>query len=310
MSDLSPISYATVLAPCHNESENLDNFIEVIGRSCVFKGVELKEIILVDDGSNDSTWNVITELKKKDPRIKGVKLSRNFGKEAALFAGLTRVTGDFVITIDSDLQHPPETIPEMIQLWKEGYKIINARKSTARNRKISGVGRSIFFILSEKLTKLNLREHSDFKLLDKKVVCTFCDFKEFHLFYRGLVDWVGFKKTDVMINIQGRASGNSSFSLSKLITLAKTGIISFTAAPLYLVTIMALIFFFVALVLASITIYKKFSGVAIDGFTTVILLQLLIGGVVLFSLGLIGEYLGRVYEESKHRPRFVIDEEI
>jgi polyisoprenyl-phosphate glycosyltransferase len=310
MSDIKKHLYASVVAPCHNEEGNLKEFIEAITHFMTAGKAELKEIILVDDGSHDSTWDEIVSLKSLFPKVTGIKFSRNFGKESALYAGLIKSTGDFTITIDADLQHPPEKIPEMIQLWEEGYRIINARKTSYKNKSINNLNRSVFFFLSQRLTKLNLKESCDFKLLDKKVVASFREFNEFHLFYRGLADWIGFKKTDVEIEIKERSSGSSSFTFLKLMSLAKTGIISFTAAPLYLVTIMAIIFFLVAVILASITLFRKFTGEAIDGFTTVILLQLFIGGVVMFSLGLIGEYLARVYDEAKHRPRFVIDEEI
>lgn len=300
----------SIIAPCYNEKNNIALFCSTVKAIAEVSGADLHELILIDDGSTDSTWEEIEQLKQSNPEIVGLRLSRNFGKEAAIFAGLKRATRDFVITIDADLQHPPEVIPEMIKLWKEGYRIVNTKKISSKDLTFHSIGRNTFFMLSKKLTNLTLKESSDFKLLDKKIVSTFIDFHEFHLFYRGLVDWIGFKRTTLKIQTQERISGKSSFTLTKLITLAKTGIISFTAAPLHLVTSMAFIFFIIAIILGSITLYRKFLGEAIDGFTTVILLQLLIGAIIMFSLGLIGEYLGRVYDESKKRPRYIIDEEI
>lgn len=295
----------SIVIPVFNEEEGIKLNINTIAKNIP----EDYEIILVDDGSKDSTWEKIKELSDENNKIVGVRFSRNFGKESALMAGLAHAKGDAVITMDSDLEHPPEYIPELINKWKEGYKVVEARKTKRGKESIFyKLSAGIFYKVLKKLTGLEMKNSSDYKLLDREVVNKICEFKEGQLFFRGIVDWVGFDKCIININVKNREIGKTKFTLKSLAKLAINAITSFSSSLLYITSFLGAIFFIAAVILGIQTIVNKVMGKALEGFTTIILLQLIIGSLIMFCLGIIGIYVGKIYEESKRRPQYIVSE--
>ena len=267
------------------------------------------EVVLVDDGSKDSTWQEIAELFNENPRVVGVRFSRNFGKEAAVMAGISTAKGDAVIVMDSDLQHPPEYIPGMIEKWQEGYKIVEAvKKSRGKESFLYKISTGLFYKTLKKMSGLDMANSSDYKLLDRTVVDKIKEFKEGQLFFRGLVDWVGYERYVLKIDVRERKIGKSKFKFKSLFKLALNAITSFSSSLLYITAFLGGLFFISALILGIQTIYNKVVGISASGFTTVILLQLIIGSLVMFCLAIIGIYIGKIYEEVKRRPQYIISE--
>lgn len=267
------------------------------------------EIVLVDDGSKDTTWTKVVELGNEDKRITGVRFSRNFGKEAALMAGISHASGDAVIMMDSDLQHPPEYIPEMIAKWQEGYKIVETRKKNRGKESLMyKLCAGAFYKSLKKLSGIDMANSGDYKLLDRSVVEKIKEFKEGQLFFRGLVQWVGYEKYVIDIDIHERKAGKTKFRFKSLFKLALNAITSFSSSLLYITAFIGTIFFVGAVILGIQTIYNKIVGIAVEGFTTVILLQLIIGSLIMFCLAIIGIYVGKIYEEVKGRPQYIVSE--
>ena len=265
------------------------------------------ELLFIDDGSRDGTWAQINEAAEKDSHVVGVHFSRNFGKEAAMFAGLEQAKGDCCVVIDCDLQHPPEKIVEMYRLWEQGYEVVEGTKEDRGEE--SGLHKfaaNSFYGLISKATGMDMSSSSDFKLLDRKVVDTLNSLPERNVFFRALSFWVGYKKTSVSYCVQERTEGVSKWSTKSLIKYALTNISSFSSAPLQIVTVLGFIMLAVAFVLGIIALVQKISGVALGGFTTVILLLLFSASVIMISLGIIGYYIARIYDEIKGRPRYII----
>jgi len=265
------------------------------------------ELLFVDDGSRDQTWAEICRCSEANPHVVGLHFSRNFGKEAAMFAGLEKALGDCVVVIDCDLQHPPEKILDMVRLWQEGYEVVEGVKEDRGEE--SGLHRfaaNSFYGLMSRATGMDMASSSDFKLLDRKVVDTLNSLPERGVFFRALSFWVGYKKTEVRYRVQERTAGESKWSTRSLIRYAITNIASFSSAPLHMVTVMGFVTLAVAVVFGVISLVQKLMGVAQPGFTTVILLLLLIGSMLMISLGIIGYYLARIYDEIKGRPRYII----
>ena len=304
-------SFITVIIPVYNEESQICENISVIRKCLAETGMEFM-ILLVDDGSTDGTWLRLKRLSEEISCIKALRLSRNFGKEAALCAGLEAVDGDACIIMDADLQHPPTLIPEMIRLWKdEGYEVVEGVKALRGNeRMINKVGANLFYQTLSKLSGFNMQQASDFKLLDKKVVLAWRSMNERGTFFRGMSAWVGYNRISIPFNVGVRTKGVSKWSLFNLFTLAIKAITSFSSFPLQLVTFMGVFFLVGALVLGIQTLYMKFMGIALSGFTTVILLLLIIGSCLMISLGIIGTYIARIYEEVKCRPRYIVADEI
>mgnify|MGYP004684840067 FL=1 len=267
------------------------------------------EMVLVDDGSKDDSWKEISTLVEENKRIIGVRFSRNFGKEAAVMAGVSNAKGDAVIVMDSDLQHPPEYIPKLIEKWKDGYKIVETvKKNRGKESLLYKISTGLFYNILKKMSGLDMANSSDYKLLDRAVVDKIKEFKEGQLFFRGLVDWVGFDKYILEIDIKERKIGKSKFKFKSLFKLAINAITSFSSSLLYITAFLGGIFFVSAVILAIQTLYNKIVGVSATGFTTVILLQLIIGSLVMFCLAIIGIYVGKIYEEVKRRPQYIISE--
>jgi dolichol-phosphate mannosyltransferase len=269
------------------------------------------QFVLIDDGSRDNTWQALEQLTRELPSIKALKLSRNFGKEAALCAGLDAADGDACVVMDADLQHPPELIPEMIRLWREeGYDVVEGTKS---NRGKEGflykLGAKIFYRIFRRLSGLDLGKASDFKLMDRKVVDAWRQLLERGTFFRGMSAWVGFNRYQLPFAVERRIDGSSKWSPFKLGKLFISAITAFSSLPLQIITFLGGLFFIGSLALAAQTLYMKYAGIAYTGFTTVILLQLIIGSALMLSLGIIGTYLARIYDEVKNRPRYLISNE-
>ena len=243
------------------------------------------EVILVDDGSPDDTWQVIVERVDVLP-VKGIRLSRNFGKEAALAAGLEHATGNAIVVMDGDLQHPPALIPTMMKCWKDGADVVEAVKQLRGREGVTAKqGRKFSTGFLRALPAYDLRGASDFKLMDRRVLEAWRRMGERNLFFRGMNAWLGFKRVQIPFDVPERIGGKSSWSVLQLTRLAMTAVTSFSSAPLHLITLTGVGFAIFALILGSQTLYLKIAGKAIDGLTTVILLLLVIGGVVMLGLG-------------------------
>ena len=307
-SPASPV--LSIVVPLFNEGGNLPDLVRQIGEAVSPLNAEW-ELILVDDGSPDGTWETIRSAANGNRRIRGIRLSRNFGKEQALCAGLERAAGDAVIVMDGDLQHPPALIPEMVGLWRDsGTDIVEAVKEDRGDESLQNkIGSKLFYLILNRLAGYNLKNGSDFKLLNRRVVKAWLSMGERNLFFRGMVAWLGFERREVSFRVPNRAAGSSGFSIFRLIRLAVTAVTSFSSASLHIVTLVGGVFLLFAVLLGAQTLINKLSGVAVSGFTTVILLQLLIGSMSMISLGIIGEYIARIFEEVKHRPRYLVRDE-
>ena len=268
------------------------------------------EVILVDDGSSDNTWQAILEQCKLRPCVKGIRLSRNFGKEAALAAGLEHTNGGAIVVMDGDLQHPPSLIPLMVNAWQEGADVVEAVKQFRGHESAYSKFRAkIFYSIFSRLTGHDMQGASDFKLLDRRVLEAWLRMGERNLFFRGMTSWLGFKSAKIPFDVPDRVDGESGWSILQLARLAMTAVTAFSSAPLHLITLAGIGFAIFAFILGAQTLYQKIIGHAVDGFTTVILLLLIIGGVIMLGLGITGTYIARIYEEVKGRPRYVIAEQ-
>ncbi|MBQ3035467.1 MAG: glycosyltransferase family 2 protein [Lachnospiraceae bacterium] len=296
----------SVIIPSYNEEANIERTAETIGRVLSEAQIEY-ELLFVSDGSKDKTYELVCDLAQNDARIKGLQFSRNFGKEATIFAGMEYIKGDCCAVIDCDLQHPPETLVEMYHLWEEGYDVIEGIKS---NRGKEGIIHKmfvgIFYGIMSSLMKMDMNATSDFKLMDKKVVDVLLSLPEKNTFFRALTFWTGFKSTTVTFDVQERVAGKSKWSFKSLVKYAISNTTSFTTAPLQFVTFMGVLMIIFSVVLGVQTLVRYFMGTAVEGFTTVILLLLVIGGCIMISLGIIGHYLSRIYEEVKGRPKYIV----
>ena len=302
----------SIVIPVYNEAENIPILLDHL-KPVLEDLPHTFEIFFVDDGSSDGSWQVIQMLKQANRKIiTGIRLSRNFGKEAALCAGLQYAKGDACVVMDADLQHPPAKIKDMIDLWLSGkYDIVNGKKRLRGEEGASSrILRSLFNRVLSRATGLDFVGASDFKLLDRKVIDTFLRLTERETFFRGLIEWIGFRKTHVLYDVEKRVGGTTKWSFFRLVALSFTAITSFSSLFLRAITIAGCVFFLFAVILGIQTLYNYFSGKAIGGFTTVILLILISTGMTMLSLGLVGEYLAKVFNEVKQRPRFIIGERI
>lgn len=298
----------SVILPSYNEEKMIHISAERLAAILSGAGIEY-ELLFVDDGSRDGTWDEIRRASEKDTGVTGLHFSRNFGKEAAMFAGLEKARGDCCVVIDCDLQHPPEKIVEMYRLWEQGYEVVEGiKEDRGEESGFHKFAANTFYGLISKATGMNMSSSSDFKLLDRKVVDTLNKMPERNVFFRALSFWVGFKKTEVSYCVQERTEGESKWSTKSLIKYAITNISSFSSAPLHIVTVLGVVMLIVAVVMGLIALVQKLSGVALGGFTTVILLLLFSSSIIMISLGIIGYYIAKIYEEIKGRPRYIISE--
>lgn len=298
----------SVILPCYNEEKMIALAAGTL--SALLDGEAIAhELIFVDDGSRDGTWAEIRRAAEGDGRIVGLHFSRNFGKEAAMFAGLEAAKGDCCAVLDCDLQHPPEKLVEMYRLWEQGYEVVEGVKEDRGEE--SGLHRfaaNAFYSLISRATGLNMADSSDFKLLDRKVVDALNQMPERNVFFRALSYWVGFRKTELRYRVRERTAGESKWSTRALLRYAITNLASFSSAPLQLVTVLGCVMLAVAAVFGVIALVQKLSGAALGGFTTVILLLLFSSSLIMIALGIIGYYLARIYEEIKGRPRYIVSQ--
>ena len=311
MNDRSIATLVSVVIPLYKEGPHLRALISDL--KTALQETECRfELVLVDDGSPDDTWKVITEEARTLPNLRAVRLSRNFGKELALCAGLERARGDAVVVMDGDGQHPPSLLPQMVKTWETTQSDIVEAVKTRRGRESLGgkLGALLFYLILNKLSGFELKGASDFKLMNRKAVNAWLQMSERNVFFRGMTAWMGFSSVRVPFEVVARRTGKSSWSYLKRLKLALIGITTFSSLPLHLVTLLGLMFFIFSLLLAAQTLYKQLAGHAVTGFATTILLELIIGSLLMISLGIIGEYLARIYEEVKARPRYVVTESI
>ncbi len=296
----------SVIIPAYNEQENIEKTAQTIYGILEKENIPC-EIIFVDDGSRDDTWKIIDRLTEENDSIRGLKFSRNFGKEGALFAGLGACTGDCAVFIDCDLQHPPELIPEMYELWKQGYEVVEAVKaSRGKESLLYKMFAKGFYRLMKNSANVNLDRASDYKLLDRKAIDALNEMPERLTFFRALSSWVGFKTAQIEFNVAPRNAGTTKWSFKKLLKFALNNITSFTNLPLQIITGTGAVFFIFAVVLAIQTLVRYFGGTADNGFTTVILVTLITGSFIMLGLGVIGYYMAKIYEEIKFRPRYIV----
>lgn len=295
----------SVVIPAFNEGELIFHSAEVI--ASLLKEAHMPfELVFVDDGSVDTTWDEI-ERATSISGVRGIGFSRNFGKEAAIFAGLEAARGDVVAVMDSDLQHPPAKLIEMYQLWEEGFEVIEGIKDDRGSESaFHAWAAGLFYRMMGKATGIDMAGSSDFKMLDRRAVDALLQLPEHRTFFRALSAWIGYKTTQVHYEVAEREVGQSKWSLRKLVRYALDNVTSFTAAPLQLVTALGALLMLVFLVVGIQTLVHWILGTAVAGFTTVILLLLLIGGSIMLALGIIGFYLSRMYDELKARPRYIV----
>ena len=296
----------TIILPAYNEEAMIEMAGNVISK--IMRREEIPfEILFVDDGSKDGTWEKIEKAASANQEIRGISFSRNFGKEAAVAAGLAEARGECAVVLDCDLQHPPEKIVEMYHLWQQGYEVIEGVKnSRGVESGLHAFAARTFYGLISAASGFDMENASDFKLLDRKAIDAIAGMKEKYAFFRALSSWVGFRTTSVTYDVQERAAGESKWSTLGLIKYAINNITSFSTAPMQMVTVCGVLVFIVSLISGIITLLQKLNGKALGGFTTVILLQGFIGSIIMISLGLIGFYIARIYEELKGRPKYII----
>lgn len=298
----------SVILPAYNEEKMIVTAAKTVAETLASNAIPY-QLIFVDDGSNDNTWSLICTEAQRDRNIIGVHFSRNFGKESAMFAGLEKAQGDCCVVMDCDLQHPPEKIVEMYRLWEQGYEVVEGiKEDRGEEGHFRNFAASLFYRIISKATGLNMSESSDFKLLDRKVVDALNKIQEKIVFFRAMSYWVGFRKTTVTYCVRERVAGESKWSTSSLFKYALKNITSFSSAPMQLITVLGVIVLAFSVIMGTIALYQKFVGVALSGFTTVIIIQLFCSSVIMISLGIIGYYIAKIYEECKGRPRYIISE--
>lgn len=299
----------SVVLPAYNEESSIPRAAEVICGLLTQADIT-HELVFVNDGSRDHTWEAIQAQSARFPQVRGIKFSRNFGKEAAVFAGLAQARGDCVAVLDCDLQHPPEKIIDMYRLWQHGYQVIEGVKtSRGKENPLHTFAAKTFYAAISGATGVDMSRASDFKLLDRRAVDVLIAMREKNAFFRALSSWIGFSTAQVEFQVQPRLEGESKWSIRSLVRYAVTNIAAFSTAPLQIVTLLGVAVFLCSVVLGIWSLWQKFTGQALEGFTTVILLQLLIGSILMICLGIIGYYIAKIYEEIKDRPRYIVAEE-
>jgi dolichol-phosphate mannosyltransferase len=307
----------SVVVPCFDEEAVIGlthrRLVETLGRDRPFE----LEVVYVNDGSRDRTEELLFDLAEADTRVKVVSFTRNFGHQAAVSAGLRYATGDAVAVIDADLQDPPEVILGLMEKWREGYDVVNAVREKRKEGVVRRAGYALFYRLYRRLAAIDVPlDSGDFALMDRRVVDVMNALPEKNRFVRGLRSWSGFRQTGVAYERQSRAAGETKYSLHKLVRLAFDGIVNFSTAPLSLIFGLGVVTALLALAAAAVYFFARIFAIPIfgytpgdaPGFTTLILTILFFSGVQLVSIGILGEYLGRIYQETKMRPTYVVKE--
>lgn len=301
----------SILVPCYNEEASLPLLYQELKKLMDENTNYEWEILFVNDGSKDNTINIIKDLREKDKRICYVDLSRNFGKENAMLAGFDYVTGHCMVIMDADLQDPPSLVPDMLKYWEEGYDDIYAkRKSRGNESWLRKKFSLLFYAILQKSTRFEvLKNVGDFRLLDRCCIEALKKLRETERYTKGMFCWIGYRKKEIIFDRGNRAAGKSNWSFISLFNLAIEGITSFTTTPLRFSTVLGFIISFFAFILMVFYLVKTIIwGDEIQGFPTLITVILFLGGIQLFSIGILGEYLGRIFNETKNRPVYIARE--
>jgi dolichol-phosphate mannosyltransferase len=305
--------FLSVVLPLYNEQLVLEEMHKRLTSVLEPRGINY-EILLVNDGSKDRTLEIAKDLTIKDSKIKVISFSRNFGHQIAITAGMDRSVGEVVVIIDADLQDPPEVIVEMIDRWKEGYQVVYAKRRTREGEGLfKKITAALFYRILEKLTPIDIPvDTGDFRLLDRKVVTQLIQMREKNRFVRGMVSWVGFKQCKVEYEREKRFAGETKYPLRKMLRFAMDGILSFSQVPLKISSFFGFVCAGISFLLIIYGLVRKafFPEAVIIGWASTFVTVLFLGGVQLISVGILGEYLGRMYDEIKGRPLYIIDEEI
>lgn len=293
----------SIIVPAYNEEENIEKTASAISGIMEENDIPY-ELLFVDDGSRDRTFELIEGLSEENPSIRGLSFSRNFGKEGAIFAGLRHCRGDCAVVIDCDLQHPPELMAKMYELWRQGYKVVEAVKSSrGKESFLYKFFAKCFYGLMEGSSGIKIKGASDYKLMDRQVIDALNELPERITFYRALSSWVGFKTARLEFDVAPRNAGTTKWSFKKLFKFALANLTSFTSAPLHIVTAAGILSLIAAAVLGVMQIVRACTGIPQNGILPVLLLT---GGVIMLALGIIGYYMSKIYEEIKDRPRYIV----
>ena len=302
--------HLSIVIPAYNEEDNLEELYRELIK--ILSQLHMSwEVIFVDDGSKDKTWEKIKSIHEKDSHVKGIRFSRNFGHQYALFAGLSHSAGKAVISMDADLQHPPGVIPELIAEWKKGNKIVNTIRLDPEDFSfLKKITSKLFYKIYSSLSGVRIHTGAaDFRLLDRQVVQEILQFREELIFLRGIVQWVGYPSSNVIFNCQKRFAGSTKYNAKKMIKLAASAIISFSNIPLRVGVVIGVLTSLIAFYHMIYAIYAKLIlGTAVPGWATTVSILSFMFGVLFILLGLIGEYIGRILAEVRSRPRFIISE--
>lgn len=300
------MSVLSVVLPAYNEEAMLLKTARRLSEILNAEKIQY-QLVFVDDGSKDHTWECIRKAAENDPGVTGIHFSRNFGKEAAIFAGLANADGDCTAVMDCDLQHPPEILVKMYRMWENGYEVVEGiKRSRGKESVLHKTSAGMFYKLMSSATGIDMSRASDFKLMDRKAVNSLLEMPERNAFFRAMSSWIGYRSATVEFDVQEREAGVSKWSTWSLVKYAVSNIAGYSSVPMQLVTGAGVLVLVIAVVLGIQTLIRYFTGHALEGFTTLILLLLFIGSVIMISLGIIGYYIARIYEEVKGRPRYII----
>lgn len=301
----------SVLVPAYNEEASLPLLYPELKNTMDEQDGYIWEILFVDDGSKDNTLSLLRELRRQDERINYISLSRNFGKENAMLAGFDYVTGDCMVIMDADLQDPPSLIPQMLQYWEEGYQDVYAKRADRGSESwLRKQFSLLFYKILDTTTRFEILQNvGDFRLLDRKCIEALRQLRESERYTKGMFCWIGYKKKEIVFDRQDRIAGKSNWNFWSLFNLAIEGITSFTTSPLRLASFVGAItafgaFCFIIFYIGKTLLY----GDPVQGFTTLISVMLFLGGIQLLCIGLLGEYIGRIFNETKNRPVYLVDE--
>ena len=300
----------SVVVPLFNEEGNVAFLSQMIDRTMVelasrFRGYE---IVLVDDGSNDQTWRAIEEVCNLHSHVRGLRLARNFGHQNALLAGLKNTSGNVIITMDGDLQHPPKMLPALVEKWCEGYDVVNTeRRDEGESSQFKKSTSYWFYRIFSRLTAVNLHEgNSDFRLLDRKVLDALLSFDDVRMFFRGAVSWVGFNATTIPYELAPRHSGSTKYTVKRMMKFAGNAVISFSSIPLRMGIALGFITSFIAFLELLWVVYLFTTGVTVPGWASTIGVLSLLFGILFILVGMLGLYVSRIHETLQGRPRFII----
>jgi polyisoprenyl-phosphate glycosyltransferase len=303
------MALVSVVAPMHDEASTVARFHERV--AAALEGEDW-ELVVVDDGSRDATHEALTAIAATDPRLRVVRLSRSFGHQAALTAGLEHARGDAVVMLDGDLQDPPEVIPAMLARWREGSEVVYAvREARPGETPFKRVTARWFYRLFRRLTDVDLVEESgDFRLMDRRALDALLAMPERNRFLRGMTVWVGYTQTAVPFAREARSAGRTKYTTSRMLRFAFDAITSFSNRPLQFATLLGFFFSGLAFLAIPLTIVARYAEIYERGVPTTIVIVLLLGGIQLITVGIIGEYVGRIYDEVKHRPLYVVRDRV